>query len=377
MADTLAQLIRSKYPGAYDDLSDTELESAILAKHAEYGDLPRTQSNDRGTSAEQLSAIRGFVGSAAEALAAPLKFAASAITDPAGTYEGLVDASARNFTEAKRLYDKGEYGHAAHHAIAGVVPPYGVVTEAGDRMREGDIAGALGEAVGTGLTPRVSGAVVRIAKNPAPVLRVANRAATAAADFAENNPGVTAGLGAAVGYAHGGPLGVIEGAVGGGTMGRLLRMVDRVKSGTEPAPAVETGRAPISPAEQSGGPSTAPISIQDQLIAELARREGLPFKVTKADVDRITALDRELGSQQTARALRHDPRFAGLSAADRQNAIRTISQEQAGALPQRAQRVFDETWDGLKTRADQIAYIAEQTNPAVKAYLSSKPLKGR
>src|SRR5215469_3164383 len=41
---TLAQMIRAKYPGAYDDLSDTELEQKILAKYPQYSDLPRTQT---------------------------------------------------------------------------------------------------------------------------------------------------------------------------------------------------------------------------------------------------------------------------------------------------------------------------------------------
>jgi hypothetical protein len=41
---TLAQLVRAKYPGAYDDMKDTDLESAVLAKHPEYSDLPRTQA---------------------------------------------------------------------------------------------------------------------------------------------------------------------------------------------------------------------------------------------------------------------------------------------------------------------------------------------
>lgn len=47
MADqpqTLAQLIKAKYPGKYDDLSDTDLEQRILAKYPQYADLPRTQS---------------------------------------------------------------------------------------------------------------------------------------------------------------------------------------------------------------------------------------------------------------------------------------------------------------------------------------------
>jgi len=39
---TLAQRIRAKYPGAYDDMDDAALERSVLAKHPEYSDLPRT-----------------------------------------------------------------------------------------------------------------------------------------------------------------------------------------------------------------------------------------------------------------------------------------------------------------------------------------------
>lgn len=35
----LTQRIRAKYPGIYDDLSDADLEKAVLAKHPEYADL--------------------------------------------------------------------------------------------------------------------------------------------------------------------------------------------------------------------------------------------------------------------------------------------------------------------------------------------------
>lgn len=41
MQQTLAQLVRAKYPGAYDDLSDQQLESAVRAKFpGQYDDLP-------------------------------------------------------------------------------------------------------------------------------------------------------------------------------------------------------------------------------------------------------------------------------------------------------------------------------------------------
>ena len=41
---TLAQMVRAKYPNAYTDLSDTALEQAVLSKHPEYSDLPRTKT---------------------------------------------------------------------------------------------------------------------------------------------------------------------------------------------------------------------------------------------------------------------------------------------------------------------------------------------
>jgi len=39
---TLAQMIRAKHPGAYDDMDDATLERAVLAKYPQYADLPRT-----------------------------------------------------------------------------------------------------------------------------------------------------------------------------------------------------------------------------------------------------------------------------------------------------------------------------------------------
>src|SRR5690348_9382842 len=46
---TLAQRIRAKFPGQYDDLSDTELETRVLSKHPEYGDLPRTKTPEHAS----------------------------------------------------------------------------------------------------------------------------------------------------------------------------------------------------------------------------------------------------------------------------------------------------------------------------------------
>jgi hypothetical protein len=43
-SQTLAKLVRSKYPGAYDDMDDATLEKNVLAKYPQYSDLPRTQT---------------------------------------------------------------------------------------------------------------------------------------------------------------------------------------------------------------------------------------------------------------------------------------------------------------------------------------------
>lgn len=41
---TLAQLIRAKYPNAYNDMDDATLEKNVLAKYPEYSDVPRTET---------------------------------------------------------------------------------------------------------------------------------------------------------------------------------------------------------------------------------------------------------------------------------------------------------------------------------------------
>ena len=49
MPDTLAQKIKAKYPGVYDDLSDSELEAKITAKYpGVYDDIPKTAAGAGG-----------------------------------------------------------------------------------------------------------------------------------------------------------------------------------------------------------------------------------------------------------------------------------------------------------------------------------------
>lgn len=45
---TLAQRVRAKYPGAYDDMDDASLEKAIVAKYPQYADLAKQPSGQPG-----------------------------------------------------------------------------------------------------------------------------------------------------------------------------------------------------------------------------------------------------------------------------------------------------------------------------------------
>jgi hypothetical protein len=58
---TLAQMVRAKYPGAYSDMDDVTLEKNVLAKHPEYSDLPRTkaQSDMQHTLLNMTAAMSG------------------------------------------------------------------------------------------------------------------------------------------------------------------------------------------------------------------------------------------------------------------------------------------------------------------------------
>lgn len=52
MPDTLAQKIKAKYPGEYDDIPDAELEQRIVAKYpGAYDDLPRTTASGQQSNA--------------------------------------------------------------------------------------------------------------------------------------------------------------------------------------------------------------------------------------------------------------------------------------------------------------------------------------
>lgn len=117
----------------------------------------------------------------------------------------------------------------------------------------------------------------------------------------------------------------------------------------------------------------AEVAASTKAPVAAAEAKAIIPKQTKADVARITALDKELGSVEAARALRHDPRFAGMSAEERVNAIRSLSSEIPNDLPAKATRAIDIKFDALHP-SKRAAYIDswKTVNPAVYRYLLSK-----
>lgn len=68
MPDTLAQRVRSKYPGVYDDLSDAELDAKVRAKYpGVYDDIPKSET----TKTEQPESDSGAVVMRGAAAVAP------------------------------------------------------------------------------------------------------------------------------------------------------------------------------------------------------------------------------------------------------------------------------------------------------------------
>jgi hypothetical protein len=91
MPDTLAQLVRAKYPGAYDDISDADLESSIKAKHpGAYDDIPTTSAKPVGVVA-QGSTFGEKIGNAASMLGSVMPAAGGIL---GGLYGGPAGAAA-------------------------------------------------------------------------------------------------------------------------------------------------------------------------------------------------------------------------------------------------------------------------------------------
>jgi hypothetical protein len=120
---TLAQMVRAKYPGAYDDLSDAQLEAAIDQKHpGAYADLPRSSAPAATEKPEQRLAGVGIqtVSDADWDKLTPLE-----------RMQGLLKAGGYGLTSMLGMGDAGHQAvdHPGATLASGAVP--GVLSAAG------------------------------------------------------------------------------------------------------------------------------------------------------------------------------------------------------------------------------------------------------
>lgn len=204
---TLAQRVRTKYPGAYDDMSDAQLESAIKTKFpGVYDDMPMSQPQAQAATqspsvGEQLltagktavgdvvHGLTGLVGSVASDAArgkAPLASLADTM---------IVEPAKQQFSKAADAFKRGRYSEMIGHALAGTIPIAGPMaaqigelipqTETGTPEQRAQAAGHILSIVGSVAAPELVKTLPASIKTPA-VLRNPNPVEAAAVEFGES-----------------------------------------------------------------------------------------------------------------------------------------------------------------------------------------------
>lgn len=136
---TLSQMVRAKFPGAYDDLDDKSLDAMVRAKFpGAYDDIPAEEC-----------AIKRFAGGMAEMLnpVSMVQGVANMVMHP---IDSIVTPMGEELSKAKESYDQGRYSEALGHGAAGVLPMIGPMAgQVGQGIADtGDVARGLGQATG-------------------------------------------------------------------------------------------------------------------------------------------------------------------------------------------------------------------------------------
>ena len=199
MPETLAQKIKAKYPGQYDDLSDQELEAKVTAKYpGAYDDIPRTPASGGAMNFATVNGQRvpvddgpidfaaGVVHSlnpipainaVAQGLPIPKALGGGGVLEgPQNLLKGLLDAQNHVKAGADDAWAKGDYKTAVRKYADWLLPIIGPAMDASaDKMAGGQPFRGAGEAVGLGLglagpkaieTAQIK--VPAVAKNPNP-----------------------------------------------------------------------------------------------------------------------------------------------------------------------------------------------------------------
>ena len=154
----LVDKIRAAYPGTYNDLSDAELTSKILAKYPQYGDLAQPYSKTDAIKSQELN------NPSSPNFAAPLP----------GSFEGS--------------YSSGDTGKAAAMSAAGGLALSGLL--AGQALAPSVVT----RAVGTGLLDAVGNEITKDMTTAGPSLAARAAASTVGAVKAATGYGVPGAL---------------------------------------------------------------------------------------------------------------------------------------------------------------------------------------
>ena len=261
MADegqTLAQLVRDKYPGAYDDLSDHELEGAVQRRYpGVYADIPKSPwtteraedyytpnvfQQDIGTSVGQAvsGAAKNVGGMGRQLLHMVTQSPIKTLEEATASRRALLDKA----ETAESLPEKVAYN------LTGRIPFLGpMIASAGERLGSGDpetmgagasdiaLMGTASPTARAGMGAAGKSAAATVAKLPG-----VNRVAPAVRE-AVKDP-LVALVGAAEGYSLGGVPGAIAGGLGAPiglhgtvrTLGRILRGEQGAGAAKPPAP---------------------------------------------------------------------------------------------------------------------------------------------
>lgn len=168
MSGPLARMVRAKYPGAYDDMTDEQLEQAVTAKYpGVYDDLLEAPKPPAPAPRGLLSpsTLDDFpVVNMARGAANVLKSLPGALYDlaadvapydaqgnlkmPMGnTVQAIWDASGNVMAGARDAYQQGDYLTAARKGI-NTFPVVGPMLDASaDKMMQGNVAEGIGEVV--------------------------------------------------------------------------------------------------------------------------------------------------------------------------------------------------------------------------------------
>ncbi len=155
-----AATIRAKHPGAYDDISDTDLTQKVLTKYPEYSDMVDGSAPKPDNSiwagvkefASELNPVKALTG-LRDAAAHPI----DTLTADANARQQILD-------KGKAQLKAGDYAGGAANTLYGLIPFVGEgLANRGQQFVQGDTAKAIGGSLGMG----VNLAAPALAKNVA------------------------------------------------------------------------------------------------------------------------------------------------------------------------------------------------------------------